>query len=417
MLYFFRKAWLWIVLAMLISWLISWLWHRRRTSALGAQGVAAESSALKEHKAKINELTKLRAVDQEHIADLKAKLADHQEHVAEHASKIEGMSGELAGHQAHVADLDAKHAEAQAELTRITALLAGHEANADVYASDHAAHAAALADLSAEAETHKAAAAEHAANLAAASSELEAYQARIAQLEADLAACQQSKATTAAPMLDLAAAKATLGTNVKMDDLEVVEGIGPKIAELLRGNGIATWAQLASSDPAQLRTILDAGGSQYRIADPQSWPEQARLLNGGQWSEFKTLTDQLDAGRYAGGTGTGAAHLAAAPPVPTAEQLAAGGAVLGTKLSLDDLKVVEGIGPAISQLLIDGGVTTWRGLEAAPVARLREILDGGGSRFQMHDPTTWPQQAGLLADAKWAEFKQLTDELDAGRSS
>jgi large subunit ribosomal protein L27 len=101
--------------------------------------------------------------------------------------------------------------------------------------------------------------------------------------------------------------------------------------------------------------------------------------------------------------------------VPTAAQLAEGSSVIGAKVALDDLKVVEGIGPAIEQLLHDGGITTWRQLEDAPVDRLREILHAAGSRFQMHEPATWPRQAGLLADAKWAEFKTLTDELKGGR--
>jgi len=101
---------------------------------------------------------------------------------------------------------------------------------------------------------------------------------------------------------------------------------------------------------------------------------------------------------------------------PSAEQLRAGGAVLGTRLELDDLKVVEGIGPAIEGLLHGGGITTWRQLAAAPTTRLREILDAAGSRFQVHDPATWPRQSGLLADGRWADFKTLTDELKGGRA-
>ena len=43
------------------------------------------------------------------------------------------------------------------------------------------------------------------------------------------------------------------------------------------------------------------------------------------------------------------------------------------------------------------------------------MLDDAGPRFQMHDPATWPGQAGLLADAKWGEFKALTESLKGGR--
>ena len=80
-----------------------------------------------------------------------------------------------------------------------------------------------------------------------------------------------------------------------------------------------------------------------------------------------------------------------------------------------DLKGVEGIGPKIEELLQAGGVGTWAGLATTAVERLQEILDGGGPRYQVHDPGTWPRQADLLASARWDEFTTLTDELDGGR--
>ena len=40
------------------------------------------------------------------------------------------------------------------------------------------------------------------------------------------------------------------------DDLRKIEGIGPKIAEILSTAGIDTFASLASSDPEKLREVL-----------------------------------------------------------------------------------------------------------------------------------------------------------------
>ena len=91
--------------------------------------------------------------------------------------------------------------------------------------------------------------------------------------------------------------------------------------------------------------------------------------------------------------------------------------ILGQRVSMDDLKVVEGIGPKIEELCHAAGIRTWRQLAAAPVAKLREILHAAGPNFQIHDPETWPKQAELLADGRWAEFKTLTDELIAGRKA
>ncbi|WP_420154248.1 helix-hairpin-helix domain-containing protein, partial [Siphonobacter sp.] len=59
----------------------------------------------------------------------------------------------------------------------------------------------------------------------------------------------------------------------------------------------------------------------------------------------------------------------------------------------DDLKVIEGIGPKIEQLLNNEGISSFTQLAAASPERIKEILNAAGSRFQMHDPTTWPDQA------------------------
>jgi len=79
------------------------------------------------------------------------------------------------------------------------------------------------------------------------------------------------------------------------DDLKVIEGIGPKIASVLQSAGINTFAQLAATDPARLETILrDAS---LHLADPATWPEQARLAAAGDWIAFDALTARLKGGR------------------------------------------------------------------------------------------------------------------------
>ena len=80
----------------------------------------------------------------------------------------------------------------------------------------------------------------------------------------------------------------------------------------------------------------------------------------------------------------------------------------------DDLKVIEGIGPKISELLIAAGIDTWEKLANAEVDQLKSILAEAGSRYAMHNPTTWPQQAQLCVEGKWDELKELQDRLDGG---
>lgn len=76
-----------------------------------------------------------------------------------------------------------------------------------------------------------------------------------------------------------------------------LEGIGPKIQEILYGAGIQTFAQLAATDEARLKEVLAAAGDRYRLADPSSWPDQARLAAAGDWAALQTLQDNLKGGR------------------------------------------------------------------------------------------------------------------------
>jgi large subunit ribosomal protein L27 len=81
----------------------------------------------------------------------------------------------------------------------------------------------------------------------------------------------------------------------------------------------------------------------------------------------------------------------------------------------DDLKIVEGIGPKIETLLKEGGIQNWDDLAAADLDKLKEILDAAGSRYQIHDPSTWAAQAKFAADGKWEELKEYQEMLMGGR--
>ncbi|HHH41147.1 MAG TPA: DUF4332 domain-containing protein [Chloroflexi bacterium] len=80
------------------------------------------------------------------------------------------------------------------------------------------------------------------------------------------------------------------------DDLTRIEGIGPKISRLLQEAGIMTFAQLAETDVERLREILAEAGL-TALADPGTWPEQARLAAEGKWDELEALQGELKGGR------------------------------------------------------------------------------------------------------------------------
>lgn len=82
---------------------------------------------------------------------------------------------------------------------------------------------------------------------------------------------------------------------VKPDDLEIIEGIGPKIAGMLKNRGIITFAQVAATSVPDLQRIMLE--ENLRIADPTTWPEQSRLAAEGRWDELKTLQEGLKGGK------------------------------------------------------------------------------------------------------------------------
>jgi predicted flap endonuclease-1-like 5' DNA nuclease len=89
----------------------------------------------------------------------------------------------------------------------------------------------------------------------------------------------------------------SMSVSVKPDNLSRIEGIGPKLESMLNENNIYTFRQLADAAQAQLQAIIDKGGEAYRIHDPGTWPEQAKLLSEGNIEDFEKLTLELKGGK------------------------------------------------------------------------------------------------------------------------
>jgi predicted flap endonuclease-1-like 5' DNA nuclease len=92
-----------------------------------------------------------------------------------------------------------------------------------------------------------------------------------------------------------AAVQAESGPEPIPDDLQRIEGIGPKIAAALREAGVVTYAQLAASGVGRLAQIVREAG--IRIAFPGTWPEQAALAAAGDWAALQALQSELRGGR------------------------------------------------------------------------------------------------------------------------
>lgn len=73
----------------------------------------------------------------------------------------------------------------------------------------------------------------------------------------------------------------------------------------------------------------------------------------------------------------------------------------------DNLRIIEGIGPKIVEVLKKSGITDFRSLASASVEKLENILKNEGPRYALQNPSTWPMQAGLAAEGKLDELEKI----------
>ncbi len=249
-------------------------------------------------------------------------------------------------------------------------------------------------------------------------SELDGLRAKLNKTEADLAACRAkaSAAPAAASGFVAGAAGGSAGGNAKTtgggaplskeekkanaekakqkvkarmaasagggkDDLKLISGVGPALEKKLNDLGIFTFKQVSEFDPEMVGTVNDAIEFFPGRVQRDDWVGQAKKLYQTKQSNPDALTSKKN------------------PSNP------------------EDLKVVEGIGPKIEQLLKNDGIRTWRDLANAKVDRLKGILEAAGDRYRIHDPGTWAEQAQLAADGDWDKLKEYQDFLQGGRTS
>lgn len=79
----------------------------------------------------------------------------------------------------------------------------------------------------------------------------------------------------------------------KKDDLQIIEGIGPKSEEVLNKENIKTYADVAKMNPEDLRVILDKYGDKFAFLNTETWPKQAKLARDGKFKELEEYKDIL----------------------------------------------------------------------------------------------------------------------------
>lgn len=109
----------------------------------------------------------------------------------------------------------------------------------------------------------------------------------------------KASSDTAKPVAKAAPVKKAAAKKTAADNLTKIEGIGPKIAGLLKADGIVTFAELGKATQKTLKGILEAAGKRYQMHDPTTWPKQAKLAATGEWEKLAKLQDELKGGKVA----------------------------------------------------------------------------------------------------------------------
>jgi predicted flap endonuclease-1-like 5' DNA nuclease len=183
-------------------------------------------------------------------------------------------------------------------------------------------------------------------------------------------------AEEAAPVA--AAAVAASDAGHAGDDLTQLVGIGPKAATALASAGIRTYAELAQANEPQLRHALHEA-DMMPPGNVATWPMQASYATKGDWQGLMKHNEKAMA--KAKPAAASAATASAAPP--------------------DDLTQINGIGPRISAILNEGGITTFAQLQHANTGELRQIIAVGGA-LPPSSLDSWPTQASYAARGDWS---------------
>jgi predicted flap endonuclease-1-like 5' DNA nuclease len=123
-----------------------------------------------------------------------------------------------------------------------------------------------------------------------------APKAKAAPKKASTTKAAPKKAAAKKPVAKKATAKKATAKTAN-DDLKKIEGIGPKIAGLFAEAGITTFEGLATAKKAKLESVLEAAGPRYKMHDPTTWTEQAKLAADGKWDELAVLQKELKGGK------------------------------------------------------------------------------------------------------------------------
>ncbi len=204
--------------------------------------------------------------------------------------------------------------------------------------------------------------------------------------------------TRAAKAKQVAEAKAVDATNAAAEAAAKAEQDAKAAADEIAAEEANAAAEAANAKPAEEASA---------VAESTS-PSAVQGLSSGPTPSAVGDSDILPGLSLEGSGRT--------TPLESGARIPEATAIMGKRIAQDDLKIVEGIGPKIEGLFNAEGIATWRQLSETSTDRMSEILKTAGDRYALANPGTWAQQAGLAADGRWVELKELQDNLDGGKA-
>ncbi len=294
------SGFVWLVLGLLIGWLIELAIdyrYWRRHARLEAERIAQQEAALAARVVTLDEREAAVATRDAELTELQSTLTARDAELMAQAKRIDERNEEVT-RQEQAMD------KRRADLDRMGTTL--NEREKDLNARNEVLKPR-EADVAARMEKLEAGEAEVTRRVAAVSnreSAMQNWEQRLLAREQELGDKESELVRKAASAdvlrAELDAVKGLVRRQYQTpegaDDLQAIEGIGPKIASLLRNADIRTFERLSETSLGELTRLLESGGPRFGLADPLSWAEQASLLFNGDYVGFEQLKQELIGG-------------------------------------------------------------------------------------------------------------------------